>query len=665
MTEKLRYGTWDTDEAGLPCFNLAVGDNDAPEAPFRHLIGTGRLLAMADRWGRLHLFTTEGGFLWLNKPGDQPVNGSLYLKMEAGGKVLPLLHGALTRKDGIRIGVGHIEYSGEIKTEGVHLRVVQQFYARPDRGRVLFARFSLTNLGNAPLQARVKICSDVTCAGAGLHPILQPGLVGFSKAHEQLGDIFLAAAPESQPSAEQQTLALGHAAVLAPGKTWTADVATGYGNAEAVSVPTLDKVRKQWSSKLEPFRVDAPEEWMRQECLWNAGQLLSFTCYDSSVDEYFIALGGYGWGEFGVREVAETSMVLADCDWELAACSLRFVAKTQLASGDIPKMHTMRRDRKVREFESDNELWFVIGSCESIASSGKTQFWDEPCGFWDQGEGSIWEHAKRAFYWVRDGIGLGSHGLILMRQGDWNDYLSLVGAGGRGESVMNSGMACFAFTAMADVARRRGETQFVTELEAYTAKLRQAVNAVFDQGWFLRGYTDNGKPVGSYEEGRLFINAQSWCSLAKCGTPEQRKTALKNAVARCHTDIGLMLMSLPYSGLAPEGISVCAFPDGEGENAGIWPQTIYWMVWALAEEGLVEEAFSEWICGTLRNHSRRFPEVPYGIFNGPDCFSSKCAGEREGWTQLELVDRARTVPMNPMIAWQSFAMKKINRAKKA
>jgi hypothetical protein len=86
------------------------------------------------------------------------------------------------------------------------------------------------------------------------------------------------------------------------------------------------------------------------------------------------------------------------------------------------------------------------------------------------------------------------------------------------------------------------------------------------------------------------------------------------------------------------------------------------MVWALAEEGLLDEALAEWKCGTLRNHARHFPEVPFGIFNGPDCFSSVWAGSREGWTQVQLLDRARFAPMNPIIAWQGFALRKINEA---
>jgi hypothetical protein len=669
--ENLNYGKWDVGGTGLPCFNLTLQDNDAPDAPFRHLIGTGHLSATADRWGNVNLFTTDGGFIWLNPPDSGRVRSSIYLMMEVEGEMISLLHSELTHKQLIRIGTGSIEYHGEVKTDRVHLRVAQEVFALPDRSRQIYVRFKLVNLAKAPLQGRFEIRADVTptCYNAVNPPVVRRypdfphGWAIFPQIHDQLGDVFLTSSADWHNATKRDSLRLTQSTEIEPGGALSIAVATGYGPHPAIiAVPTLEEAHAQWTKRLAPFAADGPEPWMGRECLWDAGQLLAFTNYDSSTDEYHLALGGYSWSGFPVREVPETSLVLANCDWELAASSLRFVAKTQLASGDIPKVHNFRRDRRSDEFDSDTELWFVLGCCESIAMSGRADLLDEVCPFWDQGEGSIWEHLKRAFYWIRDQTGIGTHGLILIRDGDWNDYLSLMGAEGRGESVMNSGMACRAFGFLAKIARQRREISFAEEVENCLAQLHVAMAETFDVGWFRRGYTDGGKPVGSYANKCVFINAQAWAALGKCGTPEQRKTALKSAIQHCHTEIGLTLMSRPFSSPAPDDISWCAIPAGEGENAGIWPQTIHWFVWALTEEGMLDEALAEWKCGTLHRHSVQFPEVPYGIFNGPDCFSSKWAGKREGWTQSQLLDRGRFVPTNPIIAWQGFTLRKINEA---
>ncbi len=670
--DELHYGTWGTGSSGLPHFDLRVEDDDATDSPFRHLISTGHVSAMADRWGNVNLFTTEGGFAWLNPPDSCKARGSIYLMMVADGELISLIYSELTHKRLVRFGPGSIEYHGEFKNDRLHLKIVEEVFALPNRDRRIHARFRVTNLSSVPFEGRLEIRGDVTPTRPGLpsptavrsYPKTSPGWAVFPGIDEQLGDVFLGVTEPWLAASKRDYLCLAQTVSIAPGADFEMGAVAGYSSHENLppDVPTLEEAHQTWATKLVPFAVTAPEPWMTRECLWNAGQLLAFTSYDSSVGEYYIALGGYGWGTFSVREVSETSMVLAACDWPLAAASLRFVAKTQLASGDVPKLHNMRRDRASHEFDSDNELWFVLGCCESIAMTGHAEFLDEVCAFWDGGEATMWEHLKRAFYWVRDHIGVGAHGLILIREGDWNDYLSLMGVEGRGESVMNSGMACRAFSTLGEIALRRGEASFAEEVLSYVTKLQLAVNDAFDQGWFRRGYTDHGKPVGAYAEKRLFLNAQTWPVLGKCGTPEQRRLALRNAIELCHTDIGLTLMSRPYSSPAPDDISWCSIPAGEGENAGIWPQTIHWLIWALTEEGLLDEALAEWKCGTLHAHASRFPKVPYGIFNGPDCFSSKWAGRREGWTQSQLLNRAQSVPMNPVIAWQGFTMRKIIEA---
>lgn len=662
----MRYGTWGTGPGGLPHFNLMVEDDDAADASFRHLMGTGHLSAMADRWGNVNLFTTEDGFLWLNSPNSSVARGSIYLMAEIQGELISLIYSELTRKEGIRYGTGFAEYRGVIEAGGIHLRLIQQFYVAPDKSKRMYARFTLSNLAATPFQGRLEIRGNTPClSGKGsFRHASPPGWATAPLTHGHLSEIFLATSAGWEGAFVSDTLRLARDTEIAPGADLSFDAITGYDpeSEGMVVVPTLDEVQALWAQKLSTFVVPASEPWMARECLWNSGQLLSFTAYDSSVQEYYVSLGGYGWEAFSVREVSQTSMVLAPADWELTAASLRFVAKTQLASGDVPKIHNMRRDRVSHDFDSDNELWFVLGCCESVGTTGRLELLDEVCPFWDGDQGTIWEHMKRAFYWVRDHIGTGKHGLILIREGDWNDYLSLMGALGYGESVMNSGMACRAFELMAGIARQRHEKSFALEMETFILTLRHAVSEAFDKGWFRCGYNDFGKPVGSHAENRVFLNAQSWSVLGKCGTPEQRREALRNAIKHCHSRIGLMLMSRPYSSPAPDDISRCGIPAGEGENAGIWPQAAHWLVWALTEEGMLEEALAEWKCATLYGHATQFPEIPYGIYNGPDCFSSQWAGKREGGTQVQLLNRALSVPMNPMIAWQPFTLRKINQA---
>jgi len=224
-------------------------------------------------------------------------------------------------------------------------------------------------------------------------------------------------------------------------------------------------------------------------------------------------------------------------------------------------------------------------------------------------------------------------------------------------------MAARAFDSLACIARKRGDLEFASEAEIWRDKLRLAVGNAFDIAWFTGCYSDAGKAIASYGD-RLYLNAQSWAALGGCGTREQRATALNSAVRECESRIGLLLMSKAYSSPPPSEISWCPIPRGEGENGGVWPQASFWAVWAMAEEGLLDPAMTEWKKATLRNHARLFPEVPYGIYNAPDCWSSRLSGSFEGWTQYNLFNRATPCPMSPMIAWQGFTLQKIEAARK-
>ncbi|MBN1249661.1 MAG: hypothetical protein JXC32_18505, partial [Anaerolineae bacterium] len=456
--EQCKYGRWSHDESGLPCFDLKVGRSAISEH-FRHLIATGSMSAMVDQWGDVRLFTTEGGYQTLAPSRRWAGRSGLYLVVEANSTRLSLFHSELRRNKHIRYGIGYAAYSGEVTEEDkVHLEVEQVFMAPPHKQAELVGFFTLRNQGSQRISGQVEARSDIIpgrFADAPSRRVEQgPGYAVAPGSGDVPGDLMLVGSSDFEGGAERGSLYLRGALELDPGEARTLRFTVGHGDAAEISARqealpgySLQAVGQAWKQLLEPVHVETPKAWMRDECLWSFGQLLSFTSYDAALREHFVALGGYGWEQFAVREVGETSLVLAPWNWSLTESSLLWMAKTQLANGDLPMDHNYRpeRDLDAMNFESDNELWFVLGCCESVEMSGNEALFDQVCPFWDQGEGTVWEHLKRAFYWVRDGIGTGAHGLVCIRDGDWNDYLSGMGRQGKGESEMNSGMACRAF----------------------------------------------------------------------------------------------------------------------------------------------------------------------------------------------------------------------------
>jgi cellobiose phosphorylase len=269
---------------------------------------------------------------------------------------------------------------------------------------------------------------------------------------------------------------------------------------------------------------------------------------------------------------------------------VRWLAQMQLISGDLPKGYnytTDRTDIKYYETDSDTEIWFLMALCEYLEVTGDMAMLDDMLLWFPATEprSTMWDHAKRAFKWITEDIGVGQHGLIRIMDGDWNDYLSSVGSGGKGSSVMNSGMVARAFDSLARLADKKGDTEFAAKAETWRDSLRAAVSKEFDKDWFVGSYTDDGLPFRGRDD-RLYLNSQSWSVLGDCGSEEERRKALESASRENSTRIGMMLTSKAYSSPGPPDVTWCPIPAGEGENGGIWPQTIHWTVWAMAEEGM-------------------------------------------------------------------------------
>jgi hypothetical protein len=606
--------------------------------------------------------------------------------LESGRDFYSLFPSEWDRGRRARWGVGYARFDGSFTRENLRLGLSEEIVAPWDDGVGVVVRFTIRNDGANELQFTPQLRAQIAALPREADPSEAPVALPFEQGDgwvagkaitPALGEAVLVGPRGWKAAREYVSLVLTKPMTLRPGASVEFAVWVGC----TLSKSNFDREemqarlasfdpgaeRQTWAKRLAPARMAAPAKWITAECEWTAAQTLAFTGFDGSRGIHFFNLGGYGWQGMGVREGAETAIAVGHWMPGLAQECVEWIAKGQWPTGDIPKGYNFagKIERTKRPIESDNELWFLLALGELTGDRLAESALDRRVPFADGTTASIWEHGKAAWRWVRDDVGVGPHGLIKFWRGDWNDYLSAVGREGRGESTMNTGMACRALERLAALAVRRGEEDFARELRDWAKARQDAMRAAFDHDRFLMGWTDAGEPLGSRAEDRVFLNAQVWAVLGHCGTPEMRRTALQTMLRACASPIGLTQMSRPYSSPAPGTISLSPIPPGDGENAGIWPQAVFWASWALAEEQMLSEAEQTWIGMSLRNHSARYPDVPYGIWNGPDCYSSKFAGPREGRTQRQLIDRVEQgIPMLPIVAWQAFAWRKIQEARR-
>ncbi len=688
------FGIWKQDQNDLPAFELNFHKSKCPWYPFHHTMSTGTNMVVTNQWGDVHLLTTESGQKNLT-PALWDSRGGFYPTISINNQLTSLLYTELDSLKVIDYGIGYTQFSGISTKSGYKLKVEYTIITPFNFCKGFYAHINIKNLSNKAINATLYVNSDiwirpgspgVKAFAAELNKkekLHNKGIAGFINPSTGFDMIALIGSKSYEGLNTNHTIKLQKAIRLEPDKVVEDLFQFTYNTdhklyMQKLSTLTAQDLKKTWVNEVKKADFKLDKAWINRESIWNYSQLLSFCFYDKSLNENFINLGGYGIGDvntptagFSMREIAETAMILANFNPELSKSSLRWMAKTQTKGGDLKRNHNYKELKKLPENqmyqddfpnESDTEIWFLMAIGEYVATTGDLTFLKEKVEYInEQVTGDMWNHAKATFQFIKNKIGTGEQGEIRMLKGDWNDYLSKIGQLGNGQSVMNSGMMCKALIGLIEVANKLGDP-VAAEMKDYLEKLQQAVGKTFDKGWFIRAYDDHNLPVGGYDD-RLFLNAQSWAVLGKCGTPAQRKLALENTIKYNSTPIGLTLMSKAYSSPTPENISWSPIPAGEGENAGIWPQTVAWFIWALADEGMTTLAMQEWKKSTLHQHTSLYPEIPFGIINGPDCYSSFHAKEREGWTQQAVFDRMNQLPMNPIIAWQPFGLIKIEKKK--
>ncbi len=684
------YGTWCEDNNNLPYFKLNFRNKTCPWYSFPHLQGTKYNVILTNQWGDVNLFTTDIGLNNIS-PSLWHTRGGFYPMMKVNDELVSLLFSELNSDKSIEYGIGYTNYSGIASGKNYKIKANYKIITPFDDTRGFYVQLTLENLSAHPIDIELSANSDVWIKPeynkvkewrktfATSVDLSTKGIATLN-IQSPLRNVALIGDESFNPNSNRTTLCLEKKMALQAQSSNTTNFKLTYNvsnfKKEQESLKSIEnQYSTSWLKMLNPIKSLHQGNWMDRENIWTYSQLLSMCFFDKSLDEYFIHLGGYGIGihpanpgtGFSMREVAETAIILSYFNPELARSSLRWMMKTQLFSGDMKRGHTHNELKRVdskqvlgEQFpnESDTEIWFLIACGEYFKATKDTKFFSEKVPYRTiNKEGTVWEHIKQTTEFISNDIGVGSNSLIRMLHGDWNDYLSRIGRLGNGQSLMNTAMMCRALIGITSISEII-EPKFTLHLNALYKQYKDAVDKGFDKKWFIRAVDDEGNKVGTHND-RLFINAQSWAALGKCGTKEQRKTALMNAVKHCSTPIGMTIISKPYSSPTPTNISWAPIPAGEGENAGIWPQTVAWMIWALAEEGLSNMALEEWKKCTLSQHSSLYPEIPFGIINGPDCYSSHFSNEREGWTQTAMFDRLIPIPMNPIIAWQAFSMKQI------
>lgn len=308
---------------------------------------------------------------------------------------------------------------------------------------------------------------------------------------------------------------------------------------------------------------------------------------------------------YGYRDTVQDIQGIIHLAPEMAAEKIRFMLSAQVDNGgglplvkfnhnagheDTPDDASYVKETGHPAYRADDALWLFPTVDKYISESGNLAFMDEVIPFANKGEGTVYEHLKRAIDFSMNH--LGSHGMPAGLYADWNDCLRL---GKDGESTFVAFQFYLAMSILRKFAEYKEETEYIEYLNENQKKLERTMQELcWNEDRFVRGFTENGEVIGerTAPEANMWLNPQSWAVISGLAKKEQADTALETVYRRLNTEYGAVLMDPPYHEHAFEGAFAVIYNAGTKENAGIFSQSQGWIILAEALLGHGNRAFT-------------------------------------------------------------------------
>ncbi len=352
-----------------------------------------------------------------------------------------------------------------------------------------------------------------------------------------------------------------------------------------------------WDNKLNKLQIETPNEGMNTLInIW--------TLYQAEINVMFSRFASFievgGRTGLGYRDTAQDSMTVPHSNPE--KCRQRIV---ELLRGLVKEgygLHLFQPewfdpDTEIKPFKSptvvptpnlkdvihgledtcsDDALWLIASIVEYIKETGDIDFVYEEITYADGGKGTVYEHMTRILDFSTRQVG--ETGVCKGLRADWNDCLNL----GGGESAMVSFLHYWACDNFVQLAAYLGRTEDVQKYEKIMENIRQVADReLWDDGWYIRGITKNGRKIGTHadKEGRIHLESNAWAVLSGAVPKDKGVKAMDAVDEYLYTPYGIMLNGPAYT--VPDddiGFVTRVYP-GLKENASVFSHPNPW-AWA-------------------------------------------------------------------------------------
>ena len=389
------------------------------------------------------------------------------------------------------------------------------------------------------------------------------------------------------------------------------EVISRFATTEAVDT-AFAELNTLWDDLLSKYQVESNDERLnRMVNIWNQYQCMVTFCMSRSASFFESGIGrGMGFRDSNQDLVGFVHQIPSRARQRIID-----IASTQFPDGGCYHQYqplTKRGNNDIGGGFNDDPMWLIFGTTAYIRETGDMTILDEMVP-WDNQPGtevSLLEHLRISFDHVINN--LGPHGLPLIGRADWNDCLNLncfsmdpnesfqttgnQTEGSKAESLMIAGLFVYCGRQYVDLCQAKGLSQEAQRATEHINAMCQAVEHYgWDGEWYLRAYDFYGNKIGSAEneEGKIFIESQGWCAMARIGEDKNMpERALDSAVKWLDCEHGMVLNYPAYTRYHLEMGEQSTYPAGYKENGGIFCHNNPWVIIAQTEAGRGNDAWN-------------------------------------------------------------------------
>lgn len=272
----------------------------------------------------------------------------------------------------------------------------------------------------------------------------------------------------------------------------------------------------------------------------------------------------------------------------------------QYSNGAMPDgilLHAQAELKYINQIpHADHCVWLPICLAVYLNETGDVDLLTTPIAFSDSDTPKLFsEHIDLALNWL---VKATDHrGLSLIEQGDWCDPMNMVGYKGKGVSSWLSLATAYALNTWCDLCEEYGIQITLNKLTEYRLAantINESVNTYFwHEQWFARGITDNDRLFGTVndEEGKIYLNPQSWAMLSGAASVEQQQLMIAAISEQLMTPYGVMMLAPSYTKMVEDIGRITQKHPGVSENGSVYNHAAIFYAYSLYQAGENDLAF--------------------------------------------------------------------------